>query len=462
MYTALIRSKLDYGCQVYDSASDNALKPLDSIQHQALKVALGAVRNTPSLSLLAESGELPLKLRREKLILKYWARTQVMGPSFPPCKIVKNTENKAYRNKLNKHQKPPYMFRIHEALKEHKLDKIKIEEYLPNPTPPWLLKQPEVNIDILNTVNKKENPIAAKHLSLDIISKFEKREHYYTDGSKNPDNNRAGFGIFCPQNSTELSIRISDNCSVYSSEIIAIGLALRIITVNKPKNGILSDSLSSLISISTGNGTRNTVLTSIQNSINQLSIAKIPVTLMYVPAHVGIPGNDKADQLAKNALHLTEITQPVSLTKEETYSLINKSIQKKWDDIWLNSDPNQPLRKIQDKPSKKAILYSENKTEDKIITKLRLGYTKLKENINKMIKNTSPNCTHCNALETISHVFTECQFHSTARNNWKKQLKKEKLDDKTLIELLRLASKNQVARNLIISFIREIGYIDKI
>ena len=48
------------------------------------------------------------------------------------------------------------MFKIHELIKEHKLESVKIEEFLPNPTPPWLLKKPEVNLDILNSTNKKK------------------------------------------------------------------------------------------------------------------------------------------------------------------------------------------------------------------------------------------------------------------------------------------------------------------
>ena len=78
-----------------------------------------------------------------------------------------------------------------------------------------------------------------------------------------------------------------------------------------------------------------------------------------------------------------------------------------------------------------------------------------------MVKNISPNCAHCNDLETINHVFIECPFHAMARNSWKKELEKEGLADKSITELLRLAGKSNLARKLII-YIRDIGYMDKI
>ena len=136
-----------------------------------------------------------------------------------------------------------------DLIKEHKLENIQIEEISPNRIPPWLLGQPDISIDILNATNKKENPTAAKAIALSIIDdKYKNIPQYYTDGSKNPDNNRVGLGIYSAENNLAISVRLTDNCSVYTSELIAIGIALRIIDQEKPEQGavILTDSLSSL------------------------------------------------------------------------------------------------------------------------------------------------------------------------------------------------------------------------
>ncbi len=51
MYIALIRSELDYGSIVYDSAA------------KALRLCCGAFKTTPVSALQVEVGEMPLQIR---------------------------------------------------------------------------------------------------------------------------------------------------------------------------------------------------------------------------------------------------------------------------------------------------------------------------------------------------------------------------------------------------------------
>ena len=84
LYRSLIRSKLDYGSIVYGSARKSYLKSLDIINHQGLRLALGAFRTSPGESLYAESNEPSLYIRREKLSLQY------------VIKLAANPRNSAY------------------------------------------------------------------------------------------------------------------------------------------------------------------------------------------------------------------------------------------------------------------------------------------------------------------------------------------------------------------------------
>ena len=61
LYKTLILSRLDYGVPIYNSASKSNLNP---IQTQALRLATGAFRTSPKLSLCAEAAEPPLSYRR--------------------------------------------------------------------------------------------------------------------------------------------------------------------------------------------------------------------------------------------------------------------------------------------------------------------------------------------------------------------------------------------------------------
>ena len=64
LYRSLVRSKLDYGSTVYESAR-KYLKCLDTIHYPGLRLALGAFRTSLVESLYAESNEPSLYTRRE-------------------------------------------------------------------------------------------------------------------------------------------------------------------------------------------------------------------------------------------------------------------------------------------------------------------------------------------------------------------------------------------------------------
>ena len=89
LYTTLIRSKIDYGCEAYNCASTTQLKKLDVIQVAALRIATGAYKGTQNFSLEVECNIMPLQKRRDELQLKYWARSNIHGDNLPINEMVK-------------------------------------------------------------------------------------------------------------------------------------------------------------------------------------------------------------------------------------------------------------------------------------------------------------------------------------------------------------------------------------
>ncbi len=77
LYTAYIRSNLDYGCVIYSSATSSTLQKLDAIQHQALRIATGDLRSGPVKSLHAEANIFPLQHHRHTKILTYYRKVLV-------------------------------------------------------------------------------------------------------------------------------------------------------------------------------------------------------------------------------------------------------------------------------------------------------------------------------------------------------------------------------------------------
>ena len=76
LYRAIVRSKFDYGCIVYGTASNTNLQQLDSIHNSGLRLALGAFCTSPVSSLYTEANEAPLEERRLKLSMHYYVKTR--------------------------------------------------------------------------------------------------------------------------------------------------------------------------------------------------------------------------------------------------------------------------------------------------------------------------------------------------------------------------------------------------
>jgi len=66
MYFALMRSKIDYGCEVYNSASHAVKKLLDNIQLQSLRICTGSMKTGPLASLQVEMVAPPPHMRNEE------------------------------------------------------------------------------------------------------------------------------------------------------------------------------------------------------------------------------------------------------------------------------------------------------------------------------------------------------------------------------------------------------------
>ena len=75
VYRALILTRIEYGCQAYNSATKETLQILDVIHNHAIRICLGAFKTTPLNSLYVESNISSLEKRRQFLSLEYYFKT---------------------------------------------------------------------------------------------------------------------------------------------------------------------------------------------------------------------------------------------------------------------------------------------------------------------------------------------------------------------------------------------------
>ena len=69
-------------------------------------------------------------------------------------------------------------------------------------------------------------------------------------------------------------------------------------------------------------------------AIRSLSVRGVVIPLMWVPAHTGISGNEKADKLAKGAVKKENVEVTLHLSKAEGKCLVWRGIMAQWQQLW--------------------------------------------------------------------------------------------------------------------------------
>ena len=102
-----------------------------------------------------------------------------------------------------------------------------------------------------------------------------------------------------------------------------------------PSIVILSDSLSAIQCLSNRNNAyHNLDIHRILSLISEFKDQGQQITLVLVPAHVGIPGNEKAGFLGNNATTKGQIDSQIPATVKDTRRFVARTIEGDWQKRW--------------------------------------------------------------------------------------------------------------------------------
>ena len=128
------------------------------------------------------------------------------------------------------------------------------------------------------------------------------------------------------------------------------------------------------------------------------------VVLAWVPSHVGIKGNEKADELAKKALNFNVLDLKVPYTDLKVN--INRVFKQKWQAQW-NVCADNKLFQINPTVGDFYVWMGLSCREEIVITRARIGHTYF--TLSYLLKGEDmPWCIPCHCSDTVKHILLDC------------------------------------------------------
>ena len=390
-YLCVVRPMMTYGALCWahhseDSVIDTILR---SLNRAGMKLYSSFPRSTPTRTLEIITDTIPLALQAQKVGLSARIRLRnvvLLTPDFPTSESAKKISHIKFWDQL--------------------IFDCNLEDYMAQDDS-VTLRMPFTRFKV-DTDSFSGLP---KYLTPSYINVF-------TDGSKL--HNKVGAGYYIHSVALpplEGSFRLPDKSSVFQAEIFAINqAALTLQNLHKLFFiKIFVDSQAALLALNSKTVTSRLVADTVHN----LNLVPAPIRLVWIKAHVGHEGNEKADQLAKEGTQLSTVSS-VPLPKQATKAAIQEAIDEIWNYQWTQYHDGRQSKQFYPLPDrgKAKYCYNLNRQELGRLIRITTGHNNLfyhRSNVDKS-RLTSPLCRFCSEeRETFFHFATNCPCFRLSR-----------------------------------------------
>lgn len=414
LYTALVRSRMEYASFVWSNVPDKIFYPLQKVQNCGIRIAMGYRQSTPLNVIHAVAKIPPLRIRIAFLSENYLLRC-IAKEDHPLIPILDET------------------LELHNSMLVNKKDlSCLCEGYLKASELAYIVQtnlRPHVwEIDYIaltrtvnifytegSTINASTNPSERFN---QIFVQNDSISWYFTDESKKKDLPYAGFAIYHVNTDTIHMRRTSKHTTIFSCEAMAILTALQIAKEkdNHSYIQIFTDSKSVLDAILSKSywKTKSYLILEIRKIIYILeSIGGKKVELYWIPAHKGLAFNEKVDSAAKESIY-SGIDTHLLLPKDDLTSHFKQNM---FSDLYnwtlrAGTSPIEPKGAIYCNSflniSNRKPWFIKMPLERRAVVsfnRLRANHTSLNESLYRKDITDSPFCSCSITEQSADHVF---------------------------------------------------------
>jgi ribonuclease HI len=427
LYEATALPQMMYACSIWSNASTKGkmytkktLNVLQSIQARAARAICGAYKATSRAALDVEAYLLPI----EQQIWKHNADVITRLLSSKHIADIPSPQTSTSRRRI---RHVDSWQKIYNDMKDRRRQGLETQEPIPSfVTPPWR-HGPITYIDkSADKARSRHDREHEKHQSLSI----------YTDGSGI--DGEIGAAAVCPLTQQTRTVHMGPDTvsTVYAAELQGISLALHIAQEYAERGGerrevaVYTDNQAAIWSVAKAEGRSGAyILTDIAEQVKTLQEMGWQVTIMWIPAHTGIPGNEAVDKAAKEATGWREDgrRRPPADAPPALYPLrstvrrwCRTQTERAWAAKWRAEVKGRATHRNTLRPTKKVLQLHEGltKRQSALLVQLRTEKIGLRDFLfaRRVPGVTSSRCQCGERRQTVAHVLLRCRTHKDLRN----------------------------------------------